>query len=69
MSVTAELFNVSEDSLHSDTMIMELSTKSEVITNWNLKMEQVFGFALDIEWFDSNNSLGQLSGAIFTVQP
>jgi hypothetical protein len=48
---------------------MELSTKSEVITNWNLKMEQVFGFALDIEWFDSNNSLGQLSGAIFTVQP
>jgi hypothetical protein len=69
MSVTAELINVSEDSLHSDTMIMELSTKSEVITNWNLKMEQVYGFALDIEWFDSNNSLDQLSGAIFTVQP
>ena len=69
ISVTAEQFNISEDSINTDTLIEDITTESEAIANWYLKMEQSFGFSLDIEWFDSNNSLGQLSGALFVVQP
>lgn len=69
MSVTAAQFNISEDSINTDTLIEDISTDNESITNWFIKMEQTFDFSMDIEWFDGNLTLGELSGAIFAAQP
>lgn len=44
MSVTAEQFIISEDSINTDTLTMDISTDNETITKYYVKMEQSFGF-------------------------